>query len=42
MVLDAGLARTTWNWRPAAPLDAVLNEIAAHADEHPDWLSSCT
>lgn len=41
MVLDNRLANQTWNWRPQTSIDIVLNEIAAHADEHPDWLDRC-
>jgi len=39
LVLDSGLAAQTWDWRPATPLLALLDEIAAHAGAHPDWLA---
>ena len=38
LVLDAALAGTTWGWRPETPLQAILEEIALHAEAHPDWL----
>jgi CDP-paratose 2-epimerase len=41
MVLDASLARSTWNWRPQTAIEQVLQEIADHADENPDWLARC-
>lgn len=38
LVLDAGKAARLWDWRPTTPRDAVLEEIAGHAEAHPDWL----
>lgn len=38
MVLDSAKAQRLWNWRPQIPTAAVLDEIAAHARAHPDWL----
>jgi CDP-paratose 2-epimerase len=38
MVLDSSLAAETWDWRPQTSVDAVLAEIAQHAEEHPEWL----
>lgn len=38
MVLDSSLARRSWDWEPATSLEVVLEEIAAHALFHPDWL----
>jgi CDP-paratose 2-epimerase len=38
MVLDSSLAEVSWNWQPQTKLEAVLNEIARHAEAHPDWL----
>jgi len=38
MVLDSALAKQTWNWQPETPREAVLDEIARHAEDHPDWL----
>ena len=38
LVLDAAKARRLWQWQPATPTTAILEEIAAHAREHPEWL----
>jgi CDP-paratose 2-epimerase len=38
LVMDSRLAATTWNWRPATKLPTILEEIARHAEAHPDWL----
>lgn len=39
IVIDSGLARQTWEWRANTSLSAIFEEIAAHAEQHPDWLS---
>ncbi len=38
MVLDSSLAEKTWNWSPKILLPQVLDEIAKHAEQHPNWL----
>ncbi|HZV33622.1 MAG TPA: NAD-dependent epimerase/dehydratase family protein [Verrucomicrobiae bacterium] len=38
MVLNPALARKIWNWQPQTSLENVLDEIARHAEKHPDWL----
>ncbi len=38
LILDSGKARRIWDWRPQTPTDAILSEIAAHAEAHPRWL----
>lgn len=38
MVLDHRRATRLWDWRPATPVAAILDEIAAHAEAHPHWL----
>lgn len=38
VVMDCRLAERVWNWRPATNLRGILDEIAAHAESHPDWL----
>lgn len=38
LVMDSRLAEETWNWRPAMALEAILEEIAGHAEAHPNWL----
>lgn len=39
VVMDSGHAAKTWNWHPQTSLEAILHEVADHAEEHPDWLS---
>lgn len=38
IVLDPAKAERVWGWRPKTPAVAILEEIAAHAGTHPDWL----
>jgi len=38
IVLDASKAGRIWGWRPRIPVQSILEEIAAHAGAHPDWL----
>jgi CDP-paratose 2-epimerase len=38
IVLDNRLAQTTWDWQPRRSLQEILEEIARHAEGHPDWL----
>jgi CDP-paratose 2-epimerase len=38
MVLDSSLAEKAWGWSPKIPLEKILDEIARHAEQHPDWL----
>ena len=38
MVLDSSLAAAQWNWAPKTSLPQVLDEIAGHAEQNPDWL----
>jgi CDP-paratose 2-epimerase len=38
MVMDAGLARSTWGWQAATGLSEILEEVATHAAAHQDWL----
>jgi CDP-paratose 2-epimerase len=38
MVLDCRRASHQWNWKVETPIEAVLEEIALHAESHPDWL----
>ena len=38
LVMDSRLAENTWQWRPATKLETILDEIAHHAQDHPDWL----
>jgi CDP-paratose 2-epimerase len=38
MVMASELAAQHWDWRPELPLTDILEEIAAHAEQNPDWL----
>jgi CDP-paratose 2-epimerase len=38
LVMDSRLAEETWGWRPTISLEAILEEIAEHAEAHPSWL----
>lgn len=38
MVLDCAKAKRLWNWEPTVSTATILEEIAAHADVHPEWL----
>ena len=38
LVMDAHLAESAWGWRPAMKLEAILEEIAQHAERHPAWM----
>ena len=38
LVMDSRLAEQTWSWRPTVALEAILEEIAGHAETHPNWL----
>jgi CDP-paratose 2-epimerase len=38
MVMASDLAALHWDWRPEIPLADILEEIAAHAEQHPEWL----
>lgn len=38
LVLDRSLAEQHFQWSPARDRDSIFEEIAAHAEEKPDWL----
>jgi CDP-paratose 2-epimerase len=38
VVMDSGLAHKTFGWEVSRKLPSILEEIAAHVREHPDWL----
>ena len=40
LVMDSDLAEKTWDWRPRIKLEEILEEIARHAEAHPDWLTT--
>ena len=38
LVLDSTVAARVWNWEPQTKLHDILEEIAIHAEQHPEWL----
>jgi CDP-paratose 2-epimerase len=38
IVLDHAKATRLWNWQPTVLAPAILEEIAQHAEQNPDWL----
>jgi CDP-paratose 2-epimerase len=38
IVLNHTEATRRWNWRPTTPVPTIVEEIAQHAEDHPDWL----
>jgi CDP-paratose 2-epimerase len=38
IVLDSSKAARIWKWQPQTTVSAILDEIAAHAKAHPNWL----
>jgi CDP-paratose 2-epimerase len=38
MVLDSSAVREAWGWKPQTLMPAILEEIAQHAEQHPEWL----
>jgi CDP-paratose 2-epimerase len=38
LVLACRRASQCWNWTAETSLESILNEIADHGNEHPDWL----
>ena len=41
MVMDSSLAREQWGWEPRTGLPEILEEIARHAEQNPQWLEHC-
>jgi CDP-paratose 2-epimerase len=41
IVLDHTLATDRHGWRPRRSVTSILEEIARHAESHPDWLEQC-
>jgi CDP-paratose 2-epimerase len=39
IVLDSSKAQEKWNWAPTTLVNQILEEIAAHAEKNPAWLS---
>lgn len=38
MVLDPARAERQWDWQPTVRVKQILEEIAQHAEAHPEWL----
>lgn len=38
LVMDASLADEYWGWRPETNIASILEEIALHAEQNPNWL----
>jgi CDP-paratose 2-epimerase len=38
LVLDCARAEKEWQWKPQTSLEEILEEIASHAEIHPEWL----
>lgn len=38
LVMDARKAQEVWGWQPQTSVAAILEEIAVHAEQHPNWL----
>lgn len=38
IIMDNSLALRDFGWRPGVELEETLRQIAAHAEQHPDWL----
>jgi CDP-paratose 2-epimerase len=41
MVMDYSRARTDFGWEPQRHLGSILDEIAVHAEQHPEWSALC-
>lgn len=41
LVMDASRASQRWNWTLRRPLEGILEEIARHAEDNPEWLETC-
>ena len=39
IVMDSTVAQNAWNWSVKTKLEQILEEIAGHADQNPNWLS---
>ena len=40
MIMDSADAERDFEWKIAFPLESILEEIAQHAETHPDWLET--
>jgi CDP-paratose 2-epimerase len=37
-ILDSSACQKRWSWKPTISRDAIFEEIAVHAAQHPEWL----
>jgi len=40
VAMDNSAAGSDFGWRPESPIESILDEIARHAEQHPNWLES--
>ena len=40
VIMDNSETAADFDWRPAKTLDDILTRIAAHAEQHPNWLET--
>ncbi len=38
IIMDSSLAQQSWDWSPTVSLREIFEEVAQHAETHPDWL----
>lgn len=38
LIMDSANARKLWGWQPEVSLHSIFEEVALHAEAHPDWL----
>jgi CDP-paratose 2-epimerase len=38
IILDSAKAKRVWGWEAQTPTEVILEEVAAHAQTHPEWL----
>ncbi len=41
LVMDSGAVERQFGWTPQRNLESILEEIARHVRDHPDWLDQC-
>jgi CDP-paratose 2-epimerase len=41
LVMDSGAAEQKFGWTPKKSIGSILEEIASHVMDHPDWLERC-
>ena len=39
LIMDSALAKEEWGWQPQTTVEAILEEIALHAEQNPYWLT---